>query len=114
MTNKPVLPERCFSIKGMEGLETYKIDEYTIGVRHKWISVKDRLPELYNFVLVLANFQGTGEPKPCCIARLEEDKKWDFSNHIHLYPNYGAWQDIEYEICSDDITHWMTLPEIPK
>lgn len=78
-----------------------------------WINAKDRLPDLYNFVLVFANNQGTDEPKPFSIARWN-GTEWEFINHDILMPNYGAWMDIEYDMDSDDITHWMPLPEAPK
>ncbi len=35
-----VSPCQPISIQGVEGYETYKIDESTIGVRPKWVSVK--------------------------------------------------------------------------
>lgn len=79
----------------------------------KWISLKDRLPEIYDFVLVYANNKGTGEPKPMSIARWN-NSKWEFINHSPPMPNYGAWMDIEYNMDYDDITHWMPLPKPPK
>ncbi len=80
----------------------------------EWISVKDLEPELYTFVLVFANNQGTNEPKPIAIARIDARGKWNFSNHSPVFPNYGAWQEIEYNMDSDDVTHWMPLPEPPE
>ena len=76
----------------------------------KWISVKDRLPDAYTFVLVCANFQGTGEPKPINISRFALTK-WEFlSGHEEV----GAWSDIEYGMDINDITHWMPLPKSPE
>jgi hypothetical protein len=84
----------------------------------EWISVKDSLPETYDFVLVLANFQGSGEPKPISIARLFPDRTtWDFlslfENEYEPESNAGAYMDIEYSICSQHVTHWMPLPKPP-
>lgn len=74
----------------------------------KWISLKHKLPPLYDFVLVHANNLGTGEPKPIAIARkVRDDGPWDFLGGLES----GAWMDIEYDLTSDDITHWMEMPE---
>lgn len=78
-----------------------------------WISVKDRLPEPYDFVLVFADNEGTGEPRPMSIARWEKGS-WGFVNNTPLMCNQGAWMDIEYDMDSDDVTHWMPLPLPPK
>ncbi len=81
---------------------------------NEWISVKDRFPEKYDFVLVFANNKGTNEPKPISIARINDVFEWEFCNHRSPMPNYGAYMDIEYDMDSDDITHWMLLPKPPK
>lgn len=78
-----------------------------------WIKCTDRLPDIYDFVLVFADNQGTNEPKPFSIARHNDDK-WEFINHTAPMPNYGAYMDMEYNMDSDDVTHWMPLPEFPK
>ena len=77
----------------------------------EWISVTDRFPLLYDFVLVFANNRGSSEPKPISIARIisEMPIKWDFLGMLEV----GAYMDIEYGIDSDNITHWMPLPEEP-
>ena len=79
----------------------------------EWIAIKDRFPNIYNNVLVFADNKGTGEPKPYSIAMWIGDK-WDFINHCPTMPNYGAYQDIGYNMDSEDVTHWMPLPEEPK
>ena len=79
-----------------------------------WINVKDRLPDVYDFVLVLADNQGTGEPKPINIARLDNHKNWEFCNKAPGMPHYGAYMDIEYPMDIDHITHWAELPALPK
>lgn len=79
----------------------------------KWIKISDRLPDFYDFVLVLADNLGTNEPKPISIARIDKNGFWEFCNKAPLMPNYGAWMDIEYPMDMDDITHWMQLPKMP-
>lgn len=75
----------------------------------EWISVKDRLPNEWTFVLVYCKMPGTNEPCPISIAMLE-DKEWDI-----LGDNAAcACGDLLWGIDSDDITHWMPLPEPPK
>ena len=75
-----------------------------------WISVNDRLPDLYDFVLVFANNKGTNEPRPIAIARLVSDHNiWDLLGSLEV----GAYQDIEYDMNRHDITHWMPLPDLP-
>jgi hypothetical protein len=91
--------ESCFNKQGNEIMD--------------WISIKERLPDLYSNVLVFADNKGTNEPKPYSIAMWIGDK-WDFINHSPPMPNYGAWQDIGYNMDSEDVTHWMHLPNPPK
>ena len=77
----------------------------------QWISVEDRLPDLYEFVLVLADNPRTNEPKPVAIARIvSEHEIWDLLGYLEV----GAYRDIEYSMSRFDITHWMPLPEPPK
>ena len=73
----------------------------------EWIRVKDRLPDIYDFVLVFANNIGTNEPRPIAIARIVNNLgNWYFLGTCDL----GAYMDIEYEIETNEITHWMPLP----
>lgn len=88
----------------------------------EWIKCGDKLPDLYTYVLVLADNQGTDEPKPISIAKLTSYSlgsefyicDWEFSNHIPVMPNYGAWHDMDYTMNSDHVTHWMPLPKPPQ
>ncbi len=80
----------------------------------QWIKCSERLPELYDFVLVFADNKGTGEPRPFSIARRNSSDNWEFINNDNVMPNYGSWMDIEYPMDSDDVTHWMPLPQPPK
>ncbi len=102
-------------MQGLDGYETFVIDSHTVGIRPKWISVKERLPDFYDYVLVLADNPGTNEPKPISIARVRiQDEKWEFCEGKDPEWVYGAYMDIEYSIEKNDITHWMPLPQPPK
>ena len=72
----------------------------------EWISVKDRLPESKEKVLVYGGrteiwFNGTKRPMP--------------SIHTGYLRGFGegwfGWDHHDY-IC--DVTHWMPLPELPQ
>jgi hypothetical protein len=83
----------------------------------EWISVEDRLPEIYDFVLVFADKKGTNEPRPIGIARIvinhsegHRYSDWELLGDV----DQGAYQDMQYEIYSSEITHWMNLPSPPK
>lgn len=78
-----------------------------------WIKCSERLPDPYWNVLIFADNQGSGEPKPYSIGMWIGDR-WEFINHCSTMPNYGAWQDIGYPIDSEHITHWMPLPSQPN
>lgn len=80
-----------------------------------WISIKERLPDIYDFVLVFADNQGTNEPKPISIARLlPGNGNWEFMYEYDNGSGGGVYQDIEWSIEVEDITHWMPLPKAPK
>lgn len=99
----------------------------------EWISVKDRLPECEQKVLVLfhrGSFAGitTGMYEDGTIT--EEDSRWsweagdgfeyDWEKDCYIIPE-GWWEDKEFN--SDDeynhpidskVTHWMPLPKQPE
>lgn len=76
----------------------------------EWISVKDRLPENDDSVLVCA-FTGA-------------DRQVVFEAHYWPYPTnaygdqQGAWQNCDhdgpYQLDSTTITHWMPMPAPPE
>jgi hypothetical protein len=76
-----------------------------------WISVLDKLPPVYDFVLVFANNLGSGEPKPISIARIDISGSWEFMGDVEKFGAVGAYMDIEYEMDEYQITHWMPLPK---
>jgi len=81
----------------------------------EWISIEDRLPKFYDYVIVFAKLHGTSEPCPTSIARMNPDLKWEFVNELNdVDTTYGVYQDIMWPINRTDITHWMPLPEAPK
>lgn len=76
----------------------YDRNQYEKGYRDgltasKWISVKERLPEVDEDVLA---YLGEGKIEVC---RLTLDRFWEAS-------------DVLYDL--DDVTYWMPLPEPPK
>ena len=69
----------------------------------KWISVEERLPEVSDVVLVIAN----GKPSPritldnaCLIASYWGDEGW-------IADGFYGWDALQ-------VTYWMPLPEAPK
>lgn len=78
----------------------------------EWISVKDRLPETYFFVLVYSKMPGTNEPSPITIARWNGDRWETLCNEEEN--NACASGDLFWATDSDEITHWIPLPLPPK
>lgn len=109
------LPSRCLCIHALDGYETYKVDDHTIGVRPIWISVKDKLPLPYDWVLVFASTNGTNEPNPMTLARLIPGHTiWEFLYEYADTSGAGVYQDLEWPVKMDEITHWMPLPNPPE
>jgi len=76
-----------------------------------WIDVNNQLPDLYEFVLVFADNQGSNEPKPVSLARLLPGKmNWQFMCEYNDTSGGGVYQDIEWPMEVEDITHWMPIP----
>ena len=63
----------------------------------EWISVKERLPEPFEIVLV----------------HTPEEKLFPTVCEGYL-ANYGIWYTGFYMREPDEVTHWMPLPEPPK
>lgn len=78
-----------------------------------WISVKDRLPLEYIFVLVCEKSDRIGGSiSPISIARWEGDK-WNGLGEEEDTSN-AFFSDLFWDIEWKEITHWMSLPPPPK
>ena len=75
----------------------------------EWISVKERLPELYQNVLVHYCNQHCVEPHNYAVA-YRQDGLDEFN------PGENIWHvdSSPLELDGSDVTHWMPLPELPK
>ena len=74
------------------------IEELLAAVQ-KWISVKERLPEINQSVLICAFGRSVGEGTY---------RGHDGFHHVwKMYAVAGTYWD-------DEVTHWMPLPEPPK
>ncbi len=71
-----------------------------------WISVKDKWPQAYDYVLVYA---GDGAPCPMGIARYDDNNWQPLDSFIG-----ACFGDVSFEYDSEDITHWMPLPSPPN
>jgi hypothetical protein len=71
---------------------------------NKWISVQDRLPEIYT---QNAPFSWS-EPVLCHLT--------DKTIHILCKTTLGDWKNFEgkYHCLNESVTHWMPLPKPPK
>lgn len=78
----------------------------------EWISVSDRLPDPYIFVLVCENSGRYGSICPISIARWEGDE-WNGLGNDSDETN-AFYSDLFWDIEWKQITNWMPLPEAPK
>lgn len=101
----PLSPSNLFSIQGIDGYETYKIDENTIGVRPKWISVLEKLPDCKKVLAISIS-------KPQTFYNMRHDG-W-FRDTIYACWMNGSEFIIESHGPSLPATHWMPLPDKPK
>jgi len=92
-------PAKQIKMLGFDGFETFKIDDVTIGIRPKWISVKDEFPENGHYVLA---FDGSD----IFIVKFNRTSR---AKKIEGYFS-GSCE------CEDfnEITHWIPLPHTPK
>ena len=102
-------PEEPIKIIGIEGYQTFAIDNKTIGIRPKWISVKDKLPPL---------------GKPCLLyqtwpAITMFNLRADPLERTHISLGGINWEgkfityENQYNDYLDYVSHWMPLPEVP-
>lgn len=71
--------------------------KWWVEIRHKWISVKDKLPENNQQVLVY----GKGHYATCTFMGEDYWQKYLFMNYDMRYNTLG-------------VTHWMPLPAPPE
>ena len=107
------LVELCKDLETLPCCDTYEGQaEYLIsnGVTvQEWISVEDRLPDKTGRYLVLKNriapdYLG-GNGTDIVILKFFTDKGFRMPTHIPDWIN---------EEISEEVTHWMPLPEPPK
>lgn len=93
-----ISPDKPIIFKGNDGCETYKIDDYTIGVRPKWISVEDEKPKIgleHRYLFL----NGKGEVTYGYAFDIEDERI--------------VWiNDMDRET-NEIATHWMPLPKPP-
>ena len=75
-----------------------------------WIKCSERMPDLYQWVLVTDSPKGTGEPRCINIWRWD-GIDWDM---LSLDADSPTYSDIIYYMYTDEVTHWMPLPLPPE
>lgn len=96
----------------------------------EWISVEDRLPETGKKVLAYFEYKATGfgrricanyTPRWTCESDAEADTYDEYNDDDDTYYLMeGWWEQVEnweeYSCCyvTEEITHWMPLPEPPE
>jgi hypothetical protein len=73
----------------------------------EWISVKDRLPEKYEWVLVYAT--DLANPKSYHVGHVDCIYEGGVSFEVGSHPN-----DYYGEQTTNCVTHWLQLPSPPK
>lgn len=83
----------------------------------QWISVKDRLPEFGNLVLVFGVMEGALVPS-VCIGMLSDNAENNYYDNTQPMKLWEAWERIGYDQMllnnPKGITHWMPLPKPPE
>jgi hypothetical protein len=86
-------------------IRAMKKDNDRLVEKHKWISVKDKVPQKYQRVLVT-------DGKKVCLHYKQSRCTFYDSEGEDLYPT-GCHQH-ECDIMEGKITHWMPLPREPN
>ena len=91
--------------------QAYK-NGYEAG-KPKWISVEERLPEEDGRYLVFTSSYLIQYVRVLSFAK--DGRKVDEYDFVSAWENVWYWYDSEWgHITTDDVTHWMPLPEPPK
>ena len=77
-----------------------------------WISVKDRLPNIDEEVLVLARGMGILKGQSRCAVAYIVDRVYYTAVPAKTEPRWRC--PIQFFLTDFQITHWMPLPEPPK
>ena len=96
----------CKHENGSGGIELEDDDVKDIVIR-RWISVKDRLPEIGDSYLGVVK------------EKYPHEAKWNI--HVDVAASHGKYIDDFWDTFNDwdegnevHVTHWMPLPEPPK
>lgn len=124
-----VSPEIIGANKVIDRIKRTPAADASEVMRGEWISVKDRLPDAEQEVLILTENRvittamyedGTVSTDDSCWDWYDADFDYDEGNDKYLICE-GWWEyrhynpDDVYNNCVDDrVTHWMPLPEPPK
>lgn len=84
-------------------------DQYKVQSTVTWHKYPDEMPEDYEYCLVYAKRNGTGEPCPISIAICYKGT-WEMLNHSQS--NAVSCGDLTDYMDSDEITHWSYLPKM--
>ncbi len=106
----PCEPQKCLNIIGIDDYETIAIDSNTIGIRPKWISVKERVPNDDQDVLVYHN-----EDDHITVGYFNSETVSFYieSDGSKFFTDDGWETEIPWAQ-KGRVTHWMPLPFPPK
>lgn len=87
------------------------IDPESLRPTAHWISVKDRLPDPYEKVLVrLDHWAGVDT----YLAFYDTERGWcDYGGYFDDGTNNDG-EPLTYETAGVNVTHWMSLPKLPE
>jgi predicted RNase H-like HicB family nuclease len=77
-----------------------------VAMESPWVSVKERLPEFGQNVLIF-NPKWVGDH--CAVGKIQEIRKSQDEERVYWEEPMGS----EFN-CSENVTHWMPLPAMPK
>jgi|LakMenEpi03Aug12_release.lakeMendotaPanAssembly.Ray.scaffolds.fasta_scaffold407930_2 hypothetical protein len=76
-----------------------------------WVSIKERLPELEEFVLLFDNWKATTDGKERMSIRVGYLSEYVTRKTNDGIVKYCEWRGTEFAF---NITHWMPLPNPPR